>query len=403
MKKIIFSLVLVTLLISPAYAQTSQTNLTPQAKAVLIAELKIKLNDLLNQLILLLTAQLSQQQQANQQLQQLVTNTNQQNQNLAQIASTTAEQNQRLAQIVQNTTPIIPPSQPPFIFEVVVEAGTGIIGAPLHPQAFYAATDCDDPCEWPGGYTDRQFIYFTSHSVFDKAIIYLDGARKDTQSLTDFFRQDEGDGIIAWGALDEGDYTYKIIGSKSGYPDKTLTGSFTIKSLTTPPEEEEDDPISVQLGPFYSDFFYFKLLNLNPDQIKLPRRLYKPSFSVSSSDYTTEELNLIYLTLSPQDSGVRGEQGGEYGFWVMDSGSWKNFNVIVQNLENFKFKHAGMLDISVNDLGIQWVDESNSEGPKVEFNGLDMTIKIDDTGHVLRCASKNPTSPANESCSNWEL
>src|SRR3989344_1555458 len=81
----------------------------------------------MNQLVLLLTAQLSQQTQANQQLQQLVTNTNQQNQNLAQIASTTAqqnqnlaqiasttaEQNQRLAQIVQNTTPSPPPLPPP--------------------------------------------------------------------------------------------------------------------------------------------------------------------------------------------------------------------------------------------------------------------------------------------------
>ncbi len=115
MKKIIIVLFLITLLVSPVYAQIPQTNLTPQAKAVLLTELRNKLADLMNQLVLLLTAQLSQQTQANQQLQQLVTNTNQQNQNLAQIASTTAQQNQQLAQIVQNTTPPpIPPPPPPI-------------------------------------------------------------------------------------------------------------------------------------------------------------------------------------------------------------------------------------------------------------------------------------------------
>ncbi len=106
MRKVIVSLFLFASLVSPAYAQPPLSALTPEAKATLIAHIKTQIAELMNQLISLFLAQLSQSQQANQQLQQLVTLAGQQNHNLIQIASTTAQQNQQLAQIVQNTIPV---------------------------------------------------------------------------------------------------------------------------------------------------------------------------------------------------------------------------------------------------------------------------------------------------------
>lgn len=177
--------------------------------------------------------------------------------------------------------------------------------------------------------------------------------------------------------------------------------------------------VSLELGPFYSDVFTMKILNTNLNQIKIPVRLIlKPNLSVSSSDYTAEELDFIFLKLSPQDSGVRLEQGGEYGFWAIDSGSQKNFEVIIGNLESIKFKHAGTISISIGDIGLEWLNNPNNLGVPVAMiknlssdvvdkrlasHPINMTIRIDDTGHILRCVSKNPSQPADESCSDWKL
>ncbi len=57
MKKIIIILSLFAFLLPPVYAQVPQTNLTAEAKTALIAELKIKVADLMNQLALLLKTQ----------------------------------------------------------------------------------------------------------------------------------------------------------------------------------------------------------------------------------------------------------------------------------------------------------------------------------------------------------
>ncbi|MFH1170385.1 MAG: hypothetical protein V1704_02405 [Candidatus Vogelbacteria bacterium] len=67
MKKIIIVLFLFTLLLSPVYAQIPQVGLTAEAKIALIVKLEAKLSDLMNQLILL-KAQLPQQQKTNPQL-----------------------------------------------------------------------------------------------------------------------------------------------------------------------------------------------------------------------------------------------------------------------------------------------------------------------------------------------
>ena len=61
MKKLITVLFVFAFLLSSAYAQTSQVSLTTEAKTALIVKLKARLDDLMNQLILLKT-RISQQQ-----------------------------------------------------------------------------------------------------------------------------------------------------------------------------------------------------------------------------------------------------------------------------------------------------------------------------------------------------
>ena len=121
-----------------------------------------------------------------------------------------------------------------FKFGADIVSGTGIKDAPLYPSVFYSyfakRSDCT---QWAERCSDRQFIYITlSGSMIDKLTFYytLKGGAEQQMELTGFLPE-MTDNILFWGGLAEGEYTYRLVGSKEGYPAQEVTGTFVIKEL----------------------------------------------------------------------------------------------------------------------------------------------------------------------------
>ena len=282
--------------------------------------------------------------------------------------------NQQFNQIVPSTTPPPPPEEEPSVPEdefllTVSISGSGAGNVTSSPAGINCGTNCT--------------------AEFEKGTNVILSANSGPSSIFTGWRGD------CSGASGSTDIVLEITSDKS-----------VIAQFEDVVSSNSEDIISIQLGPYYHDWFDINLFNPSSDLIKLPIRLLE-GFSVSSCDYTTEDIDRVYISTNPYDSGVRAEGGG---WWEMDSNDWKGFGIIPRNLEEFKFKHAGTFNITIWDFGIQWSNNESLDDPKIIVDGtgsnplpITYTLKIDDEGHILRCTSRNPSQPADESCTNWEL